>query len=835
MADETHEARGASGSHERALAKTPIVFTTDAASESERIADTLRTAGYVVVDVPLAALVARVQVESPNVVLVDADAPGAIDTIAQLRRLPGAGAIDFVYFATGAGTVKDGEDPLASEASAFFTRPVDVAGLVRRLEALTGGPSIRPRVRLSTPPPSFPPPRLGSAPPSRPSTPSLPAPGLRTPGPPLPMSVPSLADLVDPPRSFATFGTVSSELQQLLAEAELRAEVMPHADAPVPTPEEEIETVLPADVLASLDEPIEGDEDEEHEPRAGTGAGHDHGTGHGKPTTAGGSKHTTASGRSTSSTPHTYERRVGSESPARDATPIRSDRPVTAQLDVAPSPPARAERPSTAIADGPRSEGSRWDGPRSEGSRWDGPRSEGSRWDGPRWDEASRTDTPRTDAPRTDTPRMDAPRMDAPRMDTPLWEASRTDASRTDAAHADGPRSEGPRWDVSRADLARPDSVTIATIQLPSPSQSPARGPSEGPARVPVAGVVISRPVDARRFFAEAIARRLSGAICYEHERVVRRLVVRDGDLVTAASGAERESLVFFLGARGELPRDEVERLAGKVPPYGRHAGAALVAHGWLGQDQLWSALRAHAEWIATNVLRLAGGTAQLEAEPPGRLRSEPSVFAASTGAEIFVELVRRAVSPDEAVEALGGDASRIGDGPAQSLLSECALPPAELELVTRARGGTVGDLLARSPDPDIASVVHGLALLGVLDVLPAAEPSRASLVSSVDAETAALDEEALRARIRARLELVDEGDYFSLLGVPRDATSYEVRRAFVELRRTFEPTRILSPRLYDLEGDVRKIVVVLEEAYEILRDVTRRERYRRAIDARPG
>ena len=62
-----------------------------------------------------------------------------------------------------------------------------------------------------------------------------------------------------------------------------------------------------------------------------------------------------------------------------------------------------------------------------------------------------------------------------------------------------------------------------------------------------------------------------------------------------------------------------------------------------------------------------------------------------------------------------------------------------------------------------------------------------------------------------------------------------KVRRAFVELRRTFEPTRILTPRLHDLADDVRKIVVVLEEAYEILRDVARRERYRRAIDARPG
>ncbi|HVJ93816.1 MAG TPA: hypothetical protein VM580_28700 [Labilithrix sp.] len=368
-----------------------------------------------------------------------------------------------------------------------------------------------------------------------------------------------------------------------------------------------------------------------------------------------------------------------------------------------------------------------------------------------------------------------------------------------------------------------------------SAARAPARGPSAAPSRESKAGSVIGSALDARRFVADAISRRLSGAICFEYERVVRRLVVRDGDLVTAASGAERESLVCFLGARGELPRDEVDRLSGKVPPYGRHAGAALVAHGWLGQDQLWTALRAHAEWIAALVLRLGGGTVQLEPEPPGRLRSEPSVFAASTGAEIFVELVRRAVSPEEAIVALGGEASRIGDGPAQSLLAECALAPAELELVSRARGATLGELLGRSPDVEIASVVHGLALLGVLEVVPAAEPSHKSATSSPDVDAAALDDEAIRARVRARLELVEEGDYFSVLGVARDATSYEVRRAFVELRRAFEPTRILTPRLADLAGDVRKIVVVLEEAYEILRDVARRERYRRAIEARPG
>ena len=40
----------------------------------------------------------------------------------------------------------------------------------------------------------------------------------------------------------------------------------------------------------------------------------------------------------------------------------------------------------------------------------------------------------------------------------------------------------------------------------------------------------------------------------------------------------------------------------------------------------------------------------------------------------------------------------------------------------------------------------------------------------------------------------------------------------------------MLTPELVDLEESLRTIVLVLDEAYEILRDGARRERYRRAI-----
>jgi hypothetical protein len=777
------------------------VFVSDASAEAERISDTLRRAGYIVADVPMSLLSSRVAAQRPNVVLLDVDAEGVLSELAKLRKLPGSGSIDFVYFGSGDGVVRSTEDALSNDGSAFFVRPVDIAALVRKLEALTGGAVARPEVRLSTPPPSLgvnrrmpsSPPKELPPPSDRGSAPSLPAPGVRTPGPPLPMSTTSLADLVDAPRSLASFGTVSHELQQMLADAELRAEVMSSPDVAMPSPEEEIEAVLPADVLASLDEPIDGDEDEEHaEPgvvrtgpgapsndlnREGTGAG-----AHAKGTTAGGSRQQTTGAGSrgpAALASQTHERRIPSDSP-----------------------------------------------PRSGGGTGGGASND------------------------TGTGGMSGPGFTT----TPASPASLGRSRTTDAV----PPSTAfePRRSIEDAPTAQsasrpsswhpPPSIPIAEV-VRGPSGSPvgdheARQPAVPDRTVPRAnGATVLGPTDARRFFAEAIARRATGALCFESEGVVRRIVMREGDLVAAASGGELESLVHFLAARGELPRDEVPRLAAKIPPYGRHAGAALVAHGWLRQDQLWQVLRAHAEWIASAVLRLGRGTAQLEPDPPGRLRGEPSVFGAATGSEIFVDLVRRAILYDDALERLGGEASRIADGPSHGLIAECNLPAQDLELLHRARGGTIADLLSRATDGEIVVVIHALALLGVVEVVPAPDfaPRAASLRGERergprDADVAALDEDAIRTRVRARLELVEEGDYFAVLGVTRDATGYEIRRAFIELRRTFEPSRILTPNLVDLSDDVRKIILVIEEAYEILRDNARRERYRRAIDARP-
>jgi hypothetical protein len=778
--------RSAGQGEDDARGPSPTVFVSDPSAEAERIAQALRATGYVVVDVPMSMLLARVAVQRPRVVLVDADAEGALESVGRLRELPDAEGIDIIFLGHAGEALKGAEDALAHEGSGFFDRPVDVPSLVRKVEALTGGPLHDDLpARASTPPPSLPSSRMPAAiapeagqeaasPPPLAATSEARAASSHPPAPRPPSGPPNMT--VSPPtspeailstsrhssrRTVSIQTPLSSELEALLADAERRIGEQMAMDASLPTPEEEIEAVLPADVLSSLDEPLDADEDdaaaksaedEGHE-RVETGAyrAATHAGEIGAPQTHGGGQ----------------------------PVPTTANRgPATSNVETPQRVATTGERPSVMNTDS---------GPRSRAS---------------------------APPPTEYQPVPPAAALAGHVASSTLGSvALQADAAAIAAAVAQ--RVGGGE------DRAGASNTSLKAKSVPPPL-----------AQAPLAPSVLGE-TDAPHVLAHAIASRSTGALCVESTEGVRRAVLREGDLLTAASGVDSESLLAFLGGRGDLPRERVQQLAGKLPAFGRHAGAALVAHGDLRQDQLWPVLRAHAEWILGKAILVRVGTAHLEPEPPGRLRGEPSVFGGSTGAEVLVEVVRRVVTPEEALARLGGPGGRIGDGNQVDLLSECALDAAERELFGRMRGSTVGEVIQAAQSPDFASVLYAMSLLGVVDVIRAVGGARGEDAAD-EAEIEALDEDAIRARIRARLELVDEGDYFAVLGVGHDATGYEVRRAFLDLRRAFEPSRLLTPRIADLADDVKKIASVLEEAYEILSDNARRERYRRAIFASP-
>ncbi|NOU32563.1 MAG: hypothetical protein HOO96_32060, partial [Polyangiaceae bacterium] len=181
-------------------------------------------------------------------------------------------------------------EALARGVAGLFVRPVKPKAVVAKLSLPV---RVRPRSRAgsvpparfpSSPPaarfPSSPPPRPASSPPAPQSGPSLPPLGIRESSPPprgssrppppidvpraapIPRDAPSHAELFarEAPASMggaAMASALSPELSQLLSDAEAKVAPLDAHEVSLPSPEEEIEAVLPHDVLLALDAPIE--------------------------------------------------------------------------------------------------------------------------------------------------------------------------------------------------------------------------------------------------------------------------------------------------------------------------------------------------------------------------------------------------------------------------------------------------------------------------------------------------------------------------------------------------------------------------------------------------
>lgn len=361
---------------------------------------------------------------------------------------------------------------------------------------------------------------------------------------------------------------------------------------------------------------------------------------------------------------------------------------------------------------------------------------------------------------------------------------------------------------------------------LSEPPVQTATMPPEAPGALASLPPILSDR-SAPAILATLLRRHASGVLTFSEDGASRSLTLRDGDISAVQSTYPEDGLVALLDQRGLVSREALGTMS--LSPIPRLACAALVARGFLAQDDLWPALRIHGEHVVRAMLASTRGAV---AFVEGRLADDgPSPFGALSGAAVFV----RCFCLAREVATFRDRASRrpfqLAPGPRFDD-REDVLGGAEVahDLSPFLHTAIDTNVAARieSALVTLEALVH-LEILSVVDRIGAEE----SVAPAPAHASAAIDADALRQRIVAKRKLVDEADYFALLGLTASANAFEVRQAYLEVRRAFEPARLLQhPELFAFENDLRTILDVVEEAYQVLRDDARRDRYRRAIGA---
>lgn len=353
--------------------------------------------------------------------------------------------------------------------------------------------------------------------------------------------------------------------------------------------------------------------------------------------------------------------------------------------------------------------------------------------------------------------------------------------------------------------------------------------------------------LDLPSLLARIYLSRLSGRLTLRQgtgsAAVRKHIVFERGHPVLASSTRPEDRMGEMLVRHGRFTAEQIASCGAEVASSGRRMGAVLVDRGLIKASELSLLVRRHYENIIYSLFPWERAAWNLGADSSA---AAEKILLSQHPAALILEGIRRKYSAERALAALGGPDRilrlRLTSG-ASDMLEKMGVGSEERNLVLLFDGvRTLGEIraLTGAPPERLYGVAWALFVLERLDTTdaPAAEPwspadrsgGPAALVPvavpPVPGRDAAID----RALVMSRHALVVEGDYFQILGVSRDASAQEIRRAHEVLASELSPEALHPTVAAELAAELEEIRAVLAEAARLMTNDRVRRQYRDAL-----
>jgi DNA-binding response OmpR family regulator len=318
-----------------------------------------------------------------------------------------------------------------------------------------------------------------------------------------------------------------------------------------------------------------------------------------------------------------------------------------------------------------------------------------------------------------------------------------------------------------------------------------------------------------------------------------KAIFFEDGRPVFATSNLPHDRMGDLLYREGKITREQHARSRDVVAETGRRMGEILVEMGFLKRRELLPAVRRHVEDIIYSLFGWDTGT---WSTLPGDSAADEKIRLATHPTALVLEGIRRKMGLERLRARLGPEAAVVAPLRREDLseaLAEADLSPEERQAADLFDGRrTLGEIAAAAhlDETGVYQLAHGLIALGRarladrgVTATPHAIPTdsgRNTVIAAGSTGERGADTTIDRERIAAKFAHVREADYFTILGVRRDATGFEIRRAWETARRDYGPESFAVDVQRDQAGELREIAGVLDEAYQILRSDELRARY---------
>lgn len=332
------------------------------------------------------------------------------------------------------------------------------------------------------------------------------------------------------------------------------------------------------------------------------------------------------------------------------------------------------------------------------------------------------------------------------------------------------------------------------------------------------------------------------GALILSHGGEVRRLFFESGELRTATSSRETQRMGAFLKRRGRITDEDLSWALKEISRQsGSRLGRTLVQQGLLPKSVIDAEMKRLVEEIVFSAFQWDSG--EFAFEPSAGVLDPDIVLSLSTAA-IIVEGIRRLPESPLFRERLGSGRRvlRLARDP-MSRYQYLPLTPQEAYVLSRIDGVLDVDSLlsiAGGTRSVASKVVYALLSCGLVEWKSDGRPRRETTGTPATLNVEVPSESAPPAPGHADLvkntwRRIDWLSHYDLLGVSRDVSAEEIRRAYFERSRLFHPDLAHRPDLAGLDKELSAVFERLKVAHDTLADGAAREEYDRSLEDVPA
>lgn len=342
---------------------------------------------------------------------------------------------------------------------------------------------------------------------------------------------------------------------------------------------------------------------------------------------------------------------------------------------------------------------------------------------------------------------------------------------------------------------------------------------------VPFKGELSEYPV--AKIFVELNKKRETGILSVSTPRFTKKVYFQNGDAIFAGSSLEDDRLGEMLLKWGKINLEQYHKSVELLKKTGKRQGQILVELGYLTPKELYHSVKTQVKEIIYSLFGLDHGEYEFI---PGPLPTEEVITLRMSIGNLIYEGIKRSSNwsilkkqiPDNLIP-------RLSSNPL-SLFQEIEFSEMDKKILTLIDGKkTVKQIIDSSwMSPfDALKTLYTLYILEVIEeVKPAVEEELVTLSLDEIFKPVVVEEKEFIKRVNEIYEKLGYINYFELFGISDDAGIKTITKRYFELTKEFHPDKSYNYSDPSLKEKLSAIVNALTEAYNILKDPSKRQQY---------